>query len=218
MTLFISIIPLVIIFAVIFLFFRLKINVKITHWILIIYLGVLLLSLCISFFMKVDEPSVVVEEKLKTDLYEAIYSGEISKNDTPYLLDKTSFEYSGESLSITTANLEEGTSVFFERKSVNDNLIEVRVYGNIVDTNGLDLSEKIIPPSVKLSEQTLSVIYSGAQEIKVALMKNVFASNQITGDKISNGVTMDGPIVYLRIPSSLELKADSVLSLQEVGN
>lgn len=192
-------------------------NAKITHWLLIIYLGVLLLSLCISFFMKVDEPSVLVEEKQTTDLYEALYSGEISKNDTPYLLDKNSFEYSGESLSITTANVEEGTSVFIERKSVNDNLVEVRVYGNIVDTNGLDLSEKILPPRVKLSEKTLAITYPGAQEIKVALMKNVFASNQITGDKISNGVTTGGPIVYLRIPPSLELKADSALSLTEVG-
>ncbi|WP_449619599.1 hypothetical protein [Robertmurraya sp. Marseille-Q9965] len=219
MTLFVSIIPIVIIIAVasLFLKFRLKMNVKITHWFLIVYLGVLILSFCMSFFMKSEEPSAVAEEKQSVDLYEAINSGEISKIDTSYLLDKNSFEFSGESLSITFANVEVGTTIFIERKSVDDNIIDAHIYGSFMDMNGLDLSEKIILPRVKVSEHSMSITYPGAQRIKLALMKNVFAVNQITGDKMVNGITMDGPIVYLRIPHSLEVKAGSELSLQEVG-
>ncbi|TKC14870.1 hypothetical protein [Robertmurraya kyonggiensis] len=218
-TLLVSVIPIVIMIAVLILSlkFRLKMNVKITHWLLIVYVGVLLLSLCISFFMKSEEPAEMVEEKQKTDLYEAIYSGEISKIDTPYLLDKNSFDYSGESLSITSANAEVGTTIFIERKSVDDNMIEAHIYGSFSHMNGMDFSEKIVPPRVKISEQYMSIIYPGSQVIKLALMKNVFAVNQITGDKMVNGVTIDGPIVYLRIPQSLEVKAGSELSLQEVG-
>lgn len=219
MTLFVSIIPIVIIIAVasLFLKFRLKMNVKITHWFLIVYLGVLILSFCMSFFMKSEEPSAVAEEKQSVDLYEAINSGEISKIDTSYLLDKNSFEFSGESLSIATANVEVGTSIFIERKSVDDNKIEAHIYGSFTHMNGMDFSEKIISPRMNVNEQILSIIYPGSQEIKLAFMKNVFAVNQITGDKMVNGITMDGPIVYLRIPHSLEVKAGSELSLQEVG-
>lgn len=221
-TAFTAFIPIAIIVALPILFFLLKaktkyFTVKITHWLLIIYTGVLLLSLGVFIFIQPDQHvAEVADEEEWFDIGGAIHSGK--KIDSKYLLDKTSFDYTENTLYMASSYMEYGSVIYVERKNEDDGKIDVHMYGNGLNVEGIDLSEKIIKPSIRLKDETLSIVYPEYQEINVALVKNEFTINQFTGDsKMGMGYSQESPILYIKIPHNLGVKENADMFLNFVG-
>jgi hypothetical protein len=224
-TAFTAIIPIAIIVALPILFFIFRgkakyFNVKVTHWLLMIYTGVLLLSLIVFIFIKPGEHAAKVDEEQEWfDIRGAIHSGNISELEAHYLLEKYSFDYTEPTLNVTSAYMEYGSAIFVERKKEDDGKVDVHIYGTGLNIEGIDLSEKVITPSIRLNDKTLSIVYPEYQEINIALVKNEFTINQFTGEsKMGMDYSLDSPILFIRIPHNLGLKENADMFLNYVGD
>jgi hypothetical protein len=218
-TMFTTIIPISVIIALPILYvLKRYVSIKITHWLLVIYGAILLASLILVAFTKPLEVGKINATQENIDLYEIMHNGEISKLGKNHLIDAQSFEYKGENITLTSPNGENNSTVFVERKTEDDGRIDVHFYGSGLYMEGINLTEKIILPSLRMEEGTLSIIHPGFQEINIAVVKDEFTINQFTGERDRDqGIHFDGPIIYLQIPQHLEIKKDEYMHLQFVG-
>lgn len=220
-TVFATLIPIaiIIVLPVLFLIGKAKsrtFSVKITHWLLIVYSAVLLLSLVIVSFIKFEKP--ITHEEKGINLYDAVYDGKILDIGQDYILEDNSYEFKGDTLSITSPNFEESSTLFIDRKKEQDNRIDVSIYGKGLYVNGIDLSEKLNLPSLRLDGETLTIVYPDHQELKMALVKNEFTINQFKGESIFNqSYHFDRPIIYLQIPQNVELKDNPDMFIQYIN-
>lgn len=210
-------IAIIVILPVLFLLIRAKnkyLNVKVTHWLVMIYTGILLLSLVVVSFIKPVEIQMVKQEE--NDLYETIHDGEISKIGSKYLLLESGFDFEGKVLSITSPNY--NSLIFLERKKEDDSRIDVKMYGIGFIMDGVNLSEKVIPPRVRLDDDQLTITRTEFQEIKLARVKNEFIINQFTREPMfKQGFDFEGPIMYLQIPHNLEIKESPEIRIHYVN-
>jgi len=204
------ILPVIIIFA------RSKtkaISVKITHWLLLVYGGVLLIAMAMSSFIKAEEPTIY--QKKPIDFYETANKGRMSEIGKEYVLAENSYEFKGESLSIKSSVPE---TIFVERKKEGDDRLEVYFYGNGLNVSGLDFTERVIPPSTRLNGEILTVTYPGFQEMKIAFVKNDFMINQFKNQKsLHQMVDYDSTIIYMKIPQNLKISPNPDIYIEYIN-
>lgn len=185
------------------------VKVKVTHWLLMIYGAVLLLSI---FFVNliVDNPALGREkvENWNEDhnwsyLYNTLHNGNIDQLEPQNLLYEETFEYGKQSLSIQT---DEGTgaNIFVERKDADDGKIEAFVFTNGIIVAGYDFTDKLVPNKFQLVGDTLRVL-NPQNRIEISIMREEFTINQFTGQRPINDVSSIQLEVYLKIPKSLEI-------------
>lgn len=209
-TIFATMIPfaIIIVIPVLFLIGKGKkhiFNFKATNWLLMIYIGILFVSLLLVMIIRPEELTTHGERE-EIDLYEMIYKGKRAEVGPAYLLDENSYKFEEETLTVTTPSTNQGSEIFVERKKENDGKIDVHIYGNELFIDGKDFSDNLISPSVKLDGENLKVVYPEYQEIKIAMAKNEFPINQFTGKSYSDrGFDYVHPIIYLQIPQNVEL-------------
>lgn len=208
---FAALIPMAVIVALPLLFFIVRVKKKVTHWLLVVYIGVLLLSVVAAFFIKSDEPEIT--DRPRDYLYEMLYSGEIYAKGSNLLLKEDSFPIEGEKVRVTSSYGDESSSVYIERKTEDDQKMDVLAYGSFSIAK-LDVAEEIVLPAVQLKDGTLTIVYPEYQKLKTSIVMNEFTIEQFTGNKKYNSeFQIDGPILLVRIPPDLEIEADSTTEL-----
>lgn len=198
-------------------------TVKVTHWLLAIYIGILLLAVAILPFIS-DEHILQgerVEEKdyeeASGNLYQSLDKGDLSHIDGKYLIKKISLDYSNSDLKIVSNRNESTPTVYIERKSSDDQKIEGFVYNLGVQILGFNFSDRIIPMEVNLSKDTMRLNYPEHQEIHMTLVKKDFPINQFTGQKkFDEYITHDDQVIYLRAPKNVKVHSDDSIFLQNV--
>jgi hypothetical protein len=188
---------------------RKYVTVKITHWLLIIYTGTLLLAIAISPMILIyGMPEI--ENKQKVNMFEALMKGETEK--VP-LLAEDSFAYERQSLSIhRPVGIDEGTPIFIERKTNDDRKIDAYVFASGMEVNGYDFSKRLLPNEVSITDDTLTILPPTQQKIDIAMVKKEFTINQFTGKKDNENriIGHEGRAVYLRIPKGLKIETNSI--------
>jgi hypothetical protein len=205
--------PIVLIIIVFLLAYMLKgwkryVTVKITHWLLIIYMGILLIAMAITPIISTDYP-VRAEGKDDSwlDLYKDLHHGGYDRIDPDYIAQRKVFEYDHPSLNISSNREEDGTSIFVERKETNDGRIESFVYNTGFNINGYQFTQSLTPLHLELINDTLEMNHPDIQNITIAIVNKEFPITQFNGQKRTNVTTMgpDNQAIYLRIPADLEI-------------
>jgi hypothetical protein len=142
-----------------------------------------------------------------------LYSGEIYAKGSNLLLKEDSFPIEGEKVRVTSSYGDESSSVYIERKTEDDQKMDVLAYGSFSIAK-LDVAEEIVLPAVQLKDGTLTIVYPEYQKLKTSIVMNEFTIEQFTGNKKYNSeFQIDGPILLVRIPPDLEIEADSTTEL-----
>jgi hypothetical protein len=207
------ILPIVLIIIFFILAFILKVwkryvTVKITHWLLIIYIGILFIAMAITPFISTDFP-VRAEEKEDSWLYlfNVLQEGDLERVDPDYIAQSEVFEYDHPTIRIASNREEDGTLIYVERKDTNDGKIEGFVYNTGFNVNGYQFTDILAPIQLELTNDTLEIKHPAIQNIKIAIAKKEFPITQFNGQKRTNVTSMgpDNQAIYLRIPADLEI-------------
>jgi hypothetical protein len=193
-------------------------TIKITHWLLFGYLGVLILaSVTVPLFAQEhDNIESIQEENYDDDemdpyskLFSKLSNGEIAEIDPTYLLEERNFDhYSNKSIRIVP-NTNNGPQVFVERKEKADSTIEVAIYSTGLVVDSLDFTSLLKPSEVELTDNILT-INSIYQEFNFAIAGNGYPIRQFTGESMfeHHSFRSGDSFVYLRIPSDLEIEGN----------
>ncbi|MBY0121256.1 hypothetical protein [Bacillus sp. S/N-304-OC-R1] len=189
-------------------------TVKVTHWLLIIYVGVLLLSGL--YIMLVTKVNVINGEKIenKNDSWDRVsqfhtilYEGRTNELASRQLLKAESYDFNQNLLNIGITGYDK--IIYVERKDIDDGKIEARVYTDGIIVSGFDFSQHIKPVNFHMNDDTLKITYPDHQKINISVVRKEFTINQFTGQNPINDINGDGQLaVYLIIPKSLQLHSD----------
>lgn len=178
---------------------------KFTNILLLVYIGVLLLSLVLVNVMGVKGLTEVVGPQ-RVDIYKLLYDGKRTEIDSKYLIDEKSFEFHGETLSIASIPTNQTFNFFVDRTDEEDGKINVMIYGKGLYIDQKDFSDKILPPSVNLQGERLEVGYSEFQNIKIAMVRNEFPVNQFKGkSNLSTEFDFNRPFIYIQVPENIKI-------------
>ncbi|MDM5294678.1 hypothetical protein QUF81_16085 [Peribacillus simplex] len=193
---------------------------KVTHWLLFIYIGVLLLGTAFVPFIIDDSMSqkgmekVVDTDRELSDLYSNLNKGEIDQVDAKYLMKERNFSnHQNKTIKVKYSN-SDGSQILVERKTNNDDTIEAFIFGNGLIIDGYDFSRKLKPYHLELTDDTLTINLLQQQDINLIITKADFPIRQFTGESIINPSFSTDQVVYLRIPNNLELIADDHVFLE----
>jgi len=194
------------------------VTLKVTHWLLIIYVGVLLLSMIAANIMKNQTPISVErfskEEILRNygEFTEALNNGEIEQLKANHLLKLSSFEYDQPMLDVLSTGIG-AVTIYVERKDIDDGTIEAYAFQSGLYINGLDFSEKMVPPNFSLYSNKFEVIIPH-ENIDVSIIKNEFTVTQFFGGGVMfEGLDQGDYVVYLQVPKSLKVSSDTGMGL-----
>ena len=194
-------------------------TIKITHWLLLVYVGMLVLaSVTVPLFAQDHEKIESVQGKDVDDdemndpyshLYSKLSNGEVDEINPSYLQEERNFDhYSNKSISIVP-NTNNGPQVFVERKEKADSTIEVAIYSTGLVVDDLDFSSLLNPSEVELQDDILTVntIY---QEFHFAIAGNGYPIRQFTGETMfeHHSYRSGDSFVYLRIPRDIEIEGN----------
>ncbi|SEN23183.1 hypothetical protein SAMN05192533_110111 [Mesobacillus persicus] len=190
------------------------VTIKITHWLLVVYTSVLVLSTIAVAVLTEETISQAkggqeVHDEGLSSLYTNLSKGQIDKADE-YLIKEIKFDnYQNQTLTIT-ASPDYGSQVFVEKKQGEDSTVELFLYGNELTVDGYDFSNIIKLPDIELAGHTLSIVPI-RQNIDLSIATNSYPIRQFTGEFIQNHYFSSGEsFIYLRVPRDLELNAENV--------
>lgn len=191
---------------------------KLTYWLLLVYFAILLLSAGIVGLMGENSIETVDRVSMKYDdedevvgqLYQALNQGDLAQIDRQLLTFEDRLKYEGSHLDLNINNEDEYIRVYVERKESNDHEIEVYVFGNSLFVDGYNFSDDLLPPSIQLKGDVLTINPSEYQKVQLWMLKKEFTVNQFKKDsmKYISGTELIEPNVYLRIPKDLQLRIE----------
>lgn len=201
------------------------VTVKITHWLLVIYVGVLLFSMAAAPFVadgKLHARETVSEKELSqadNQLHQALRRGKIEDIDERYLVNQKNFDnYQGKTLEIDTI-YGDVPELYVERKQVDDGKIEVFCYASELTIDSIDFTDMAGEPlSYVLENNILTIKPPKEREVNVSIVKNEFTMNQFTEAREKGShIIVNSPYLYMRIPKTLELIEGTEMSAIFVG-
>ena len=197
-------------------------TVKFTHWMLGIYLIVLLVATAIVPFMSetkgiVEKATQQEQDEILNELYTHLHDGEIESIRDQYLAIEQTFEHDLKNpLHIQSALNDFGISVFIEKKQESDNTIEAFVYRSALTYNELDFSDILEPYKLEKTDNSLDIL-APIQDIHVSIIGPTFPVRQLTEQSIiSHSSSGAEGLVYLRVPSEIKITNDENVFLNFV--
>jgi hypothetical protein len=133
----------------------------------------------------------------------------IKSSEKKYNIENYNFDYDGKDLEINFTK--ENHQIIVDRKTLDDNKIEVYWYPGAITLNGIDFTSMIKEPNIKLIRSKLN-IECEKQKYRLTQFSKDIAIKQFY-EKIDNesnsGVTNYGSdIIYIRIPKNLKILGD----------
>lgn len=203
-----------------------RITVKVTHWLLYIYVGVLLLSMCLFLFLSnqmIEGRERVSKDQIHAEIEEfhkALREGNLEKLASQNLLKHSSFPYQQPTLKINYDSTHY-SQIYVERKTIDDGMIDAYVYAHGPVIGGYVSTDRLKPLRIAVSDadSTLTILsHVERQEINVSIMKNEFPINQFSNQtKFFDIELHEEPAVYIQIPKGVELIENQDLDLIYVG-
>ncbi|MEL7565165.1 MAG: hypothetical protein AAGU27_09805 [Dehalobacterium sp.] len=199
-------------------------------WILVTYCAVLLTSvLVLNLIPNKDflypenyDPNQPVDAKYlareRVDIVQAAHENRLAETDGIYLLERRNFSFQGEELDVLVKG--EFIPVIVKRRQQTDGQIEAAFYTTPTLCNNIDLSEKVLPPQMELSESTL-MLTNPDNEIRIVDFKKDFTAAQFLKPASSleyNSMHFEWgqKVLYLEIPSNVQVNSRQ-LYVQFVG-
>ncbi|MBP2243309.1 hypothetical protein J2Z40_003925 [Cytobacillus eiseniae] len=201
------------------------VTIKITHWLLFIYVGVLLLSGVVGGLFINDQLSnkekvnKKVIEQSEDFLYEALQEGKLEELQANYLVSEQHYtNYQNNSLKIESTS-SFSPSVYIEKKTTDDGEIEAYLLDKRLFIDGIDFTDKLGASfQYEIINETLTIHPPMERQIKISLIKKEFPINQFAKVKAEAGTIQDGmSVLYLRLPKSLEVIEGTDIYLNYVG-
>ncbi|MBP1934541.1 hypothetical protein [Ammoniphilus resinae] len=219
-----SFIAIVLLILIIIFFIKFgKTSRKVTHWILSIYMAVLVVATVLVPLMtdntinqkKVDQLEI---DRLWNEVDKKLSQGQIDQVDAEYVLVETNFDVGHLKTLKLQSNKVNSTRVLIERKPSNDEKVDAFIFRKGLIINDYDFSDQLKPYHLELVDQTLRIT-SSQQEINLAISSNPFPIRQFTGESIMRGHSSahGDQVIYLRIPHDLEVVANEQIDLLSVG-
>ncbi|RKD22979.1 hypothetical protein BEP19_12165 [Ammoniphilus oxalaticus] len=201
-----------------------KTTLKFTHWMLSIYLGVLLLSTALAPFIKNNALELERVDRLEmnqawSQLNTKLSNGQLDQIDSSFLLEEKSIDLmQTESMDIVWSGRYGDALVYVERKKESDGKLDVFMYAEGLWIDGYDFSHELEPLRVNLqTNNDLYIAMPYEQHLKVGLISDVFPLKQIKGDsKKMSHVTSGSQVIYLRIPPDLSIGAGEHIRLHMI--
>lgn len=199
-----------------------SLTVKITHWMLFIYVGVLVISTIIVPLM--TKISIIDQEHLTekeidqhtSALFEKISAGKLAEIDQNHLLKHSSFEFDQPSLTLQYTGVEY-PPVYIERIASNDPYIETYSLTSGLFIEGIDFSHQLDPYRFDLVEDELTIYPPIRDIIDVAMVKKEFPITQfLGGGMFFHTFQLEVQIIYLKVPQHVEIINASDLSIEYV--
>lgn len=201
-------------------YMRKSLSVKITHWLLLIYTSVLLLATVIVLFgtdienISLSHANEAQERdisKASSEFSEAIENGKSPVVDSKYIVEEKSFVVDSSVLTINT-NWEHSPNVVVERIQNDQRSIKAQVYSfSNYTADGYDLTDRVIPPVVKLSKNQLLISGPGFKEANLSVATKEFPISQFEKGRQSFSnlgfSSMEHYVIYLQVPEGVEIKA-----------
>ena len=194
---------------------------KITHWALLSYLVILLVTTFILPFMsddikvmgKVDQRT---EEKGMNEFYNNLQNGDLDQIQDQYLATEKTFKHDQSQPLRITSSYEQGTHVYIEKKPENDGEIDVFVYRPTLFVNDIDFSEILDSNEITKMENSLQISVP-THDLHLSILSAPFPTRQLNGDSImSQSSSSSEGIVYLRVPSDLQITHSNQVFLNYV--
>ncbi|WP_428908308.1 hypothetical protein [Niallia sp. Krafla_26] len=196
-------------------------TVKFTHWMLGVYLLVLLVA---AVFVPFMSDSKVMKEKITqhdqdemmNELYNHLINGEIGPIKE-FLVTQETFEHDRNyPLHIKSSTNDIGFSVYIEKKPESKGDIESFIYRSTLTINEFDFSGILEPYKLEKTADTLA-IHAPNQDIHVSILGPSFPVRQLTEQSlISHSSSNNEGIIYLRIPSEVKITKDENVFLHYV--
>jgi hypothetical protein len=196
------------------------VTVKVTHWMVLIYLILLLVSSAVVPFISEDiTVKKTIDENesylLMDEMYANIRKGNLDKIDPNYLIKKEQFKISDNKPINIVSNNEYGPQVYIEKEQRKD--VEVFIYAQELLIEGLDFSEKRIPHEIKLKDNNL-IISPIRQNLKISLASNPFPVRQFTYESLfKHGFSSSDQIIYIKAPEDTKFTSDEQIILDWVN-
>lgn len=195
---------------------------KITHWLLFIYIGVLLLSMIATSVITKTSMSLEHEKLLKNEVklkqnqfFESLNNGDIEELMASNLLKLSSFEYHEPALEILTSGIG-STRIYIERKDVDDATIEAYAFHSGIYIHGINFNGKISTPQYGLYKDKFEINIP-VIDINASIIKNEFAATQFLGEWTIMETPERGQlVVYLKIPTNLEVFTETDMQLDYI--
>ena len=196
-------------------------NPKVTHWLLLCYIGILLAATLVSPLIKAEKVSggrieMGEIEKENSEFNQKIYEGKQEQLDEKYLHKKETIkDLSFDTLYLTT-EADFGPQIIVERDSSLKNQIEIYSYRTPLFIDGFDFTEKIKALGYQINENKL--VFSPEEvKVEIGILSNSFTSRQFTGEKMNNHMVQGGDsMIYMKIPELLKVQTDNQIGFVEV--
>lgn len=228
---FISFLPIVIILFFIFLAFQLnkvisktgiyeKINLK---WLLASYAIVLCLSVCMFYIFPFDigAKNVVdnkrdiqsIQKESHTLLTAALEGKKISEEKLKgvRIKEEQDLPFKHNELEIYAEEQHGSNIVLVERKSTNDEIINVTQYYTRTILGNIEVTDEMKPFEIDLFKHTLSIVYPELLDITVGKFAKEFTITQFTGegglfDTMNNELDARGEsVIYVKVPKNVKI-------------
>ncbi|WP_059173811.1 hypothetical protein [Bacillus sp. FJAT-27445] len=194
---------------------------KVTHWLLLGYIGILLIATIISPFLKVERvqgermPSGTVDRSWENYM-QNLYSGRLDQIDDYLAKKETIKDFPFDTLEIVFRG-DFGPEILIERDSRLKNEIEIYSYREQLFIGGLDFSSKIKALPYKFNGNQLEIPHTEIR-VDVRIFTNSFPVRQFTGEKSNVYTTRGGgSTLYLKVPENLKLQTQGQIGIKEVG-
>ncbi|KAA9019482.1 hypothetical protein [Niallia endozanthoxylica] len=192
------------------------VTIKFTYWLLLIYIGVLIISLVAASFVMGDSTKVreiVLEKDIREnrlELEKQLSSGSFEQIDANYLLKQSSFEYHQPSMKMMI-NGHFAPRIFIEKKEQDDGVIDAYAFSSGLYIDGVNFTERITLPTFSLNNNQFEISLPDNHEgINISMIKNEFTITQFIGGAASffNPIEHNESIIYLRLPKSLTIQTE----------
>lgn len=196
-------------------------NPKVTHWLLLCYIGILLAATLVSPLIKAEKVNggrieMGEIEKENSEFNQKIYEGKQEQLDEKYLHKKETIkDLSFDTLYLTT-EADIGPQIIVERDSSLKNQIEIYSYRTPLFIDGFDFTEKIKALGYQINGNKL--VFSPEEvKVEIGILSNSFTSRQFTGEKINDHMIQGGDsMIYMKIPELLKVQTDNQIGFVEV--
>lgn len=194
------------------------------HFALLIgYIVFLLAVLVTSEFIERRHPtSSSTDESTAVDFTELHAQLSIGKIDeivnSPQFIEKRTHPI-GDTLNIQHEY--DGTYIYIERKSTDDNIVEELIFKPMLEINGHDFSDKVKIAKPIWQDGLITLPKQPLTDIQYAQFNDAILLNQMTftNSRSSSyrGIGTRSLVVYLIVPAGIKIEAPSESSIQYVG-
>ncbi|RHW35711.1 hypothetical protein D1B31_18900 [Neobacillus notoginsengisoli] len=194
---------------------------KVTHWLLIGYIGVLIVATVVSPLIKENK---VTGERLSStevdrgweDYYQKLHAGNLKGIHDRHLVKKERFEnFTSDTLEFNFGG-DFGPQILVERDRSLVNAIEIYSYREQLVIDGLDFTSKAKGMSYQLNGNKLEVAPT-LVNVELAILNNSFPVRQFTREAGNNHTIHGGEsILYLKVPEQVKVQTEGQIGITEV--